>query len=78
MTTITTKQGKEFECDMVAENPMPPRLYFHIVNSTMADVASTFTAANQLPIKNYAAYTELQSISNAGGGINVALKKKGT
>lgn len=75
---IKTKTGTEFECDMVAENPSPPRLYLHILNSSVGEVAAAFTDASELPIDGYPDYTAFQSVSVTPEGVNVTMKKPGT
>ena len=75
MLTITTYTGKTFECDLAVENPSPSRLYMHIVNCSLSDVARTFTDEAELPIEGYPAYTAFDSMNvTPDGGINICLK----
>lgn len=75
---IKTASGREFECDMVAENPSPPRLYLHILNASLADVAAEFTNPAALPVEGFPMYDAFQSISMTPHGVNISLKKGGT
>lgn len=75
---IKTASGREFECDMVAENPSPPRLYLHILNASLSEVAAEFTNPAALPVEGFPMYDAFQSISMTPYGVNVALKKGGT
>ena len=75
---ITTKTGKTFESDMVAENPSPPRLYLHILGTPLGTLAGIFTSPEELPIDGYPDYVQFQSISVTPDGVNVTLKKTGT
>ncbi len=75
---IMTAKGKKFEYDMLVENPTPPRLYIHIINSSLPEVAAVFTDQSELPIVGMPRYTEFQSISATPYGVNVALKVEGT
>ena len=75
---IKTAKGTSFECDAVSENPSPPRLYLHIMNASLADVAAAFTDPAALPVEGFPFYDAFQSISMTPYGVNVALKKEGT
>lgn len=85
MMTVRTKAGHDFDCDMVAENPSPPRLYLNLVGATMADVATYISDADGLPVtvidgdmkKKYSAYTEFLNLVKGQDAIRVTLKKKG-
>ncbi len=74
--TITTKSGKQFECDLAIPNPSPQRLYLHIVGSPVKEVGKTFTDEEaELPIECYDQYTAFDSMNmTPDGGINICLK----
>ena len=78
MTNIKTASGKEFNCDMIAENPSPPRLYLHFPGASLPALAAIFTSPDELPIEEFPDYSAFQSISVTPFGVNVALKKEGT
>ena len=73
--TVHTPSGKEYSCDMVSENPYPQRLYLHLTNTTMADVAVTVSSEGGLPFTEYPDYCFMQSIAAGPIGVNLALKK---
>ena len=72
--TIKTSQNKTFNCDLAVTSPNPPRLYLHIVDADIADVAKVFTDKTELPIEGYPSYTEFDSMNMTQGGINICLK----
>lgn len=72
---IHSTSGKEFECDMVSEIPIPPRLYLDLTNTTIADVATAITGENGLPFVEYPEYRFVQSIAMSPVGVNITLKK---
>ena len=75
--TVITATGKEFEADLVVESTNPERLYVHIINSTVAEVATVFTSPSELPLVGYLGYTVFDSMNvTPTGGINVCLKKQ--
>ena len=75
---IKTAKGKEFECDSVTYIPSPQRLYFHLINTSIADVSVTLDDKDQLPFENYNAFNAVQSISPEGTGrVKVSLRIEG-
>ena len=76
--TVKTNTGKEFECDMTSEIDTPPRLYFHIKESTFGEVATAFSEEGALPVEGYPNFTVVQSISVTSDGVRVTLKIPGT
>ena len=73
MQTVITSKGHTFSVDLAIETPNPERLYIHVINATVGDVASAFTT--ELPLKEYPAYTTFDSMNVTIGGVNVCLKK---
>ena len=75
---VKTAKGKVFECEAVTSIPMPPRLYFHLVNTSVEEVEETFSDISQLPIDGYAPFNAVQSISPEGAAsVKVSLKIEG-
>ena len=76
---IYTALGTAFECEAASSIQTPPRLYFHLVNTSMNVVQSAFQNPSQLPVQGYDGFTVLQSISSEGEDrVKVSLKKPGT
>lgn len=73
MQTVTTSKGTQFTADLILPTLNPERLYIHVINATVGDVASAFTT--ELPLKEYPAYTTFDSMNVTTGGVNVCLKK---
>ena len=73
--TVHTQSGKEFHCDMVSENPYPQRLYLHIINSSMTEVAAAVMGEDGLPLIEFPEYSFVQSLAMGPIGVNLALKK---
>ena len=72
--TIHTSAGTAFECDMAVVNQNPERLYVHIINSPIAEVAQA--CITELPFREYPDYTVFDSLNTTPtGGVNVCLKK---
>lgn len=72
--TIKTSQNKTFNCDLAVTSQNPERLYLHIVDADIADVAKVFTDKAELPIDGFPDYTAFESMSMTQGGINICLK----
>ena len=73
--TITTATGKEYDCDMILENPSPPRLYLHIPGATVEEVSALFSDRAELPIQGYGKYREVQNIIATSSGVRVSLRE---
>lgn len=61
--TVTTATGKELNPEMVVQNPEPPRLYLHFKDESMQEIGTIFLNPEELPLKEYPTFTQLQSIS---------------
>lgn len=71
--TIKTSKGTELECEAVTYNPMPSRLYLHLVNTSVEATEEIFS--KELPIEGYPLFTVVQAISSEGGSaVKVSLR----
>ena len=72
---VTTATGKSFKCDFSVPGLNPPRLYLHIVDASLHEVAVAFTKTVELPLQDYPDYTEFDSMNvTPDGGVNICLK----
>lgn len=73
---IKTKTNKTFDCDSVLPTIDPERLYLHITNTPLHEIATVFTdEENELPIEGYPEFKKFDSMNTTRyGGINVCLK----
>lgn len=70
---VITANGTEFECEAITFNPSPPRLYFHLINTSVETVARVFS--KELPIEGYPFFNTVQSISPEGSAsVKVSLR----
>ena len=76
---VKTSAGIPLECESITSIPSPPRLYLHLINSSIEDANRIFIEGNQLPLQGYPAFTEVQSISQEGSArVKVSLRIEGT
>lgn len=80
MDTIKTSSGKIYECDLLSAIDNPCRLYIRVINSTLPEVATTFSnkeETNELLYGNIllTGYTKLLSMIIEGNAIRVVLTK---
>lgn len=74
---VITAKGNEFECESITFIPSPPRLYLHLINTSVSD-ATVLYEEGQLPIEGYPAFNAVQSISTEGTArTKVSLKIEG-
>ena len=57
---IKTASGVEFDYDMISEIPNPPRLYIHLLNTTLPNAMSAIFS---------------ESVADGYPGVNISLKK---
>lgn len=81
MDTIKTSGGKIYECDLLSVIDNPCRLYVRVVNSTLAEVATTFGDKEETKELVYGnilliGYTKLLSMVIEDGAIRVVLTKE--
>ena len=70
---IKTSKGTEFECEAITSIQTPPRLYLHLINTSVEDVQAIIP--NELPIVGYSYYTAVQAVSSEGGSaVKVSLR----
>lgn len=74
--TITTKTGKTFDCDLLLPSTDPDRLYIHIINTPLHDVAVVFTdEAKELPLNDYPEYKNFDAMNvTRSNGVHICLK----
>ena len=72
---IKTVSGVEFDYDMLSENPNPPRLYIHLLNTTLPSVMSVLFSEGGLPFEGHEDYRFVQSVSDGYPGVSLSLKK---
>jgi len=72
---IRTASGMEFDYDMITENPNPPRLYIHLLNTTLPSAMSVLFGEGGLPFVGYEDYRFLQSVADGYPGVTLSLKK---
>lgn len=76
---VKTSAGNTLECESITSIPSPPRLYLHLINTSIETVNKIFVEENQLPLQEYPAFTEVQSISQEGSArVKVSLRIEGT
>ena len=81
MDTIKTSNGEIYECDSLSAIDSPCRLYIRIVNSTLPEVATTFSDKEETAELLYGdilliGYTKLLSIVIEDTAIRVVLTKE--
>ena len=81
MDTIKTSSGKIYESDSLSAIDSPCRLYIRIVNSTLPEVATTFSDKEETKELLYGnmfliGYTKLLSMVIEGNAIRVVLTKE--
>ena len=81
MDTIKTSSGKLYECDSLSAIDSPCRLYVRIVNSTLAEIATTFGDKEEIKELLYGdilliGYTKLLSMIIEDTAIRVVLTKE--
>ena len=76
---VKTSVGNILECESITSIPSPPRLYLHLINTSIETANKIFVEENQLPLQEYPAFTEVQSISQEGSArVKVSLRIEGT
>lgn len=81
MDTIKTSRGKIYECSSLSAIDNPCRLYIRVVNSTLPEVAITFSDKEETKELLYgnillAGYTKLLSMVIEDTAIRVVLTKE--
>ena len=71
--TVTTPSGKEFNCDKATQTVEPRRLYLHLIDTSIVEIAMTVLGENGLPLKEFPNYYIVQSISASPFGVNLVL-----
>ena len=72
---IKTASGVEFDYDMISEIPNPPRLYIHLLNTTLSSAMPVLFGEGGLPFEGYEDYRFVQSVADGYPGVNISLKK---
>lgn len=75
MPTVKTKSGKEFECDKITSTASPPRLFIHLVNTSVAEAAAVFTDPEELPLQGHKTYKTFDSIYGNDNGVDIILRR---
>jgi len=81
MDTIKTSNGKTYECDLLSVIDNPCRMYIRVVNSTLPEVATTFSNKEETKELLYGnilliGYTKLLSMVIEDTAIRVVLTKE--
>lgn len=81
MDKIKTATGKEFDCDYLATIPTPAQMFFRVLNTPLATVATVFNNSNETVQlwfgENYIAhYTHLVAIVPEADAVKVVLAKE--
>ena len=81
MDTIKTSNGKIYECDLLSVIDNPCRMYIRVVNSTLPEVATTFSNKEETKELLYGnilliGYTKLLSMVIEDTAIRVVLTKE--
>ena len=81
MDIVKTANGKIYECDLLSAIDNPCRLYIRVINSTLPEVATTFSDKEETKEFLYGnilliGYTKLLSIVIEGDAIRVVLTKE--
>lgn len=70
---VVTAKGEEFECEAITSIQTPPRLYLHLINTSIEAVSNAMEGG--LPIEGFPFYRTVQAISSEGGSaVKVSLK----
>ena len=70
---IKTSKGTEFECEAITSIPSPPRMYLHLIRTSVEEVTNVLS--KELPIEGYPFFNTVQAISPEGAAaVKVSLR----
>ena len=70
---IKTAKGTEFECEAMSSIQSPPRLYMHLIKTSVEEV--TKVLSEELPIEGYPFFNTVQAVSPEGAAaVKVSLR----